>query len=124
PVVDDLTKLVNKFGELPGPTQSMIVKFAAATALMGPMALAFGKPIQAIGTLSKWLGKLASNKALSIATKEVAKGAGDIATGAIAASKGTETMATGMGKMAETAVGASSKTGLFSNVVSKLPGLL
>lgn len=124
PLVDNLTKLVNKFGELPGPTQSMIVKFAAATALMGPMALAFGKPIQAIGTLSKWLGKLASNKALSIATKEVAKGAGDIATGASAASKGADLMSSGLSRTARIAQESATKTGLFSNVVSKLPGLL
>ncbi len=124
PVVDDLTKLANKFGDLPSSTQKTIVKIAAATALMGPLSLALGKPISAIGTLSKWLGKLASNKALSLATKEAAKGAGDIATGAIAASKGASLMSSSMGKMAETAVGASSKTGIFSNVVSKLPRLL
>ncbi|ADU50173.1 phage tail tape measure protein, TP901 family [Thermaerobacter marianensis DSM 12885] len=46
-----LTKLVNWFGELPGPVQTTILALAGVAAIVGPLLVGLGAVVSAIGTL-------------------------------------------------------------------------
>jgi len=77
--IQGVTKLVDWFGELPGPVQTAIIAMAGIVAIIGPLLVGLGAVVNAIGTLVTWA------PALSAGFGAVATAAGPVVLGAMAA---------------------------------------
>ncbi|MFT9004997.1 MAG: phage tail tape measure protein [Liquorilactobacillus hordei] len=92
PVIKDVTKLVQKFGDLDSGTQKNIVKAALLAAAFGPVVSILGRTVSMTGKLASGTVSIASWIAQMSAGKTAMK---EFGTASKIASIGTETIATG-----------------------------
>lgn len=112
PVVEDLTKMVNKFGELPDGTQKAIVKTAAFAALLGPLSLGVGKLLSPLGKLTTLLGNRGQKAILGNILKQ-------LQGQSIATATGVSGLESALGSTGVAMTGVSAKSALFSTSLLK-----
>lgn len=109
PVLKNINGMVDAFGKLDSGTQQNIIKWVALAAAMGPVLSVGGKALTMFGSLNTGIVDVVSRVAQWRAGVTAAKEVNSIFAGSISA---TEKVVT---------TGAT-KTGIFSNVLTKLPG--
>lgn len=125
PIIQDLTKLVNKFGDLDDSTQEAIIKAALVAAAVGPVTTAVGKTTSGVGNLISVAGKgvSAAGRFATVLTGTGAAAA-EAATGAATATTATSglgaaiTAALGTGGAAVLAVGVIGALGVGAAVLA------
>lgn len=117
PVIRDLTKLVDKFGDLDDSTQEAIIKAALVAAAVGPVTTAVGKTTSGIGNLISAAGKGAS-AAGRFAT--VLAGTGTAAAEAAAGAATATTATSGLGAAITAALGTGGAAALAVGVIGAL----
>lgn len=117
PIVQNLTKLVDKFGDLDDSAQEAIIKAALVAAAVGPVTTAVGKTTSGIGNLISIAGKGAS-AAGRFAT--VLAGTGTAAAEAAAGTATATTATSGLGAAITAALGTGGAAAAAVGVVGAL----